>query len=198
MGEPDPDTKIHNCRGNPVFRSIEDTSPSPFFVLVTAMRGRFQRNAWKLSQDFVIEALPCTKYCIAGRVVVEHLPGMWRVGGSNPGCIKKRTLKFEGFLAALLWVQNIKRDWLTSSESGKLLKLSGVGCRSKHVVWSWWCFCGLPLESWERLSSDQTSTRRVQLIHTHSYIQWSLDIKTTLGTNTMWSLYAGGLYTQVQ
>ncbi len=29
-------------------------------------------------------------------------------------------------------------------------------------------------------------------------IQWNLDIKTTPGTNTMWSLYTGGLYVQVQ
>ena len=30
------------------------------------------------------------------------------------------------------------------------------------------------------------------------YIQWNLYIKTTVGTNQMWSLYTGGLYMQVQ
>ncbi len=29
-------------------------------------------------------------------------------------------------------------------------------------------------------------------------IQWKLYIKTTIGTNKMWSLYTGGLYMQVQ
>ncbi len=31
----------------------------------------------------------------AGKVVVEHSPGMQEVGGSIPGHVKQKTLKFE-------------------------------------------------------------------------------------------------------
>ncbi len=36
-----------------------------------------------------------------GSVVVEHSPGMWEVGGSIPGHVKQKMLKFEVLLLCL-------------------------------------------------------------------------------------------------
>ncbi len=50
-----------------------------------------------------------------GSVVVERSPGMQEVGGSIPGRIKQKTLKFEVLLSAQ---HKGVRDRLPGSESG--------------------------------------------------------------------------------
>ncbi len=52
-----------------------------------------------------------------GSVVVEHLPGMWEVGGSIPGRVKQKTLKFEVLLLCLaLSINELENDWRARSQ----------------------------------------------------------------------------------
>ncbi len=52
-----------------------------------------------------------------GSVVVERSPGMREVGGSIPGRVKQKTLKFEVLLLCLaLSTQEIETDWLARSQ----------------------------------------------------------------------------------
>ncbi len=44
--------------------------------------------------------------------MVEHSPDMWEVGGSIPGHVKQRTLKFEVLLLCLvLSIKELETDW---------------------------------------------------------------------------------------
>ncbi len=52
-----------------------------------------------------------------GSVVVERSPGMREVGGSIPGRVKQKTLKFEVLLLCLAAQHNGVRDRLAGSES---------------------------------------------------------------------------------
>ncbi len=54
-------------------------------------------------------------------VVVERSPGMQEVGGSIPGCIKQKTLKFEVLLLCLaLSINELETDWLAQSQDNGL------------------------------------------------------------------------------
>ncbi len=56
-----------------------------------------------------------------GSVVVERSPGMREVGGSIPGRVKQKTLKFEVLLLCLaLSAKELQTDWLARSQDNGL------------------------------------------------------------------------------
>ncbi len=56
-----------------------------------------------------------------GSVVVEHSPGMREVGGSIPGRVKQKTLKFEVLLLSLaLSTKELETVWLARSQNNGL------------------------------------------------------------------------------
>ncbi len=59
-----------------------------------------------------------------GSVVVEHSPGMscmWEVGGSIPGRVTQKMLKFEVLLLCLsLSIKELKTDWPPRSQDNGL------------------------------------------------------------------------------
>ncbi len=56
-----------------------------------------------------------------GSVVVKRSPGMQEVGGSIPGRVKQRTLKFEILLLCLvLSINELETDWLGGGQNNGL------------------------------------------------------------------------------
>ncbi len=56
-----------------------------------------------------------------GSVVVERSPGMREVGGSTPGCVKQKTLKFEVVLLCLaLSTNELATVWPARSQTNGL------------------------------------------------------------------------------
>ncbi len=56
-----------------------------------------------------------------GSVVVERSPGMREVGGSIPGRVKQKTLKFEVLLLCLaLSIKDLETDWPARSQDNGL------------------------------------------------------------------------------
>ncbi len=57
----------------------------------------------------------------SGSVVVERSPGMWEVGGSIPGHVKQKTLKFEVLLLCLaLSTKELETFWPARSQNNGL------------------------------------------------------------------------------
>ena len=87
---------------------------------------RVKRKFWTRSPMYCICRVLCMSDSLSsvwrrprpGSVVVERLPDMREVGGSIPGCVKQKTLKFEVLLLCFS-PQHIRvRDRLAGSESG--------------------------------------------------------------------------------
>ena len=53
-------------------------------------------------------------------------------------------------------------------------------------------------QGWAGFAIAQIQFFEVLNVRDQIELQWNLYIKTTLGSNKMWSLYTGGLYMQVQ
>ncbi len=65
--------------------------------------------------------MPIDKGPRPGSVVVERSPGMREVGGSIPGHVKQKTLKFEVLLLSLaLSINELETDWLAQSQDNGL------------------------------------------------------------------------------
>ncbi len=65
-----------------------------------------------------------------GSVVVERSPGMREVGGSIPGRVKQKTLKFEVLLLYLeLSIKELETDWPSRSRD------NGLGLDSTAYPW---------------------------------------------------------------
>ncbi len=74
--------------------------------------------------------------------MVERLPGMREVGGSIPGRVKQKTLKFEVLLLCLtLSIKELKTDWPARSQDNGLswdttaYPLRGVSVSQHYKDW---------------------------------------------------------------
>ncbi len=71
-----------------------------------------------------------------GSVVVERSPGMRKIGGSIPGCVKQKTLKFEVLLLCL--VLSTKELETPSGRLGvTIIVWVGTSLLTRGVVFQW-------------------------------------------------------------
>ncbi len=71
----------------------------------------------------------------SGSVVVERSPGMQEVGGSIPGRVKQKTLKFEVLLHCLaLSIEELETDWRLEVT---IMVWVGTSLLTRGVVFQW-------------------------------------------------------------